>query len=412
MSGFSTRALHGPAPGRDVHGSLRLPVYDTVAFEHTSARDMELAFQGKSPSHVYSRITNPSVAEFEQRLAHLAAPGQAFGMALSSGMAAITTAILTLAESGTNIVTTKHLFGNTLSLFEKTLAPWGLETRYVSMLDLEAIEGAIDSQTRAVFLESITNPQLEVADIQAIGAITAHHGVPLVVDNTMMTPYLFQSRDAGVNIEILSSTKYISGGATSLGGVIIDNCNFDWKQSPKLGDIAKKFGPMTLMRTMRQEVFRNTGSCMAPHNSYLQTLGLETLAIRIDRSCDTALQLAQFLQDEDNIKSVHYPGLTSSPFHEISASLFNNHFGGILTFTLERQEDCFTFIDSLALIKRATNINDNKTLIIHPSSTIFAEYSEEEKEKMGLDPGMIRLSVGLEDPEDLIHDLKRGIEAL
>ncbi len=410
MKGFSTRAIHGVRLKKDVHGSLRVPVYDSVAFEQESAEDIHQAFAGLKSSHTYSRISNPTVEDLEQRIRLLS--DSTAVLAVSSGMAAISNVILALAEAGTNIVTTRHLFGNTLSLFERTLGPWGLEVRYVSMTDTSQIEKAIDRNTRAVFLESITNPQLEVADFAAVSTITSAHSIPLVVDNTVTTPYLFKTRDYGINIELLSSTKYISGGATSVGGLIIDNGNFDWSKSPRLEPWAKKMGPFALLGSLRREVYRNVGACMAPHHAYLQSLGLETMDLRIEKSCANALNLAQFLQDHKKVEKVNYPGLPGSPFHQLARQQFNNRFGGILTFYLNSQEECFKLIDSVQLIRRSTNVNDNKTLILHPASTIFCEYPQEKNSSNGVTPAMIRLSVGIEDIDDLQEDLARGLESL
>ncbi len=410
MTGFTTSAIHGVALKRDVHGSLRVPVYDTVAFEFDSAKDINQAFAGRKPAHTYSRITNPTVEDFEQRIRLVS--GGATAIAVSSGMAAITNVILTLAGAGTNIVTSKHLFGNTLSLFEKTLKPWGLEIRYADMSDPATVSRAIDNNTRAVFLESITNPQLEVADFRALSAITQDHSVPLVVDNTVTTPYLFRTRDSGVNVEVLSSTKYITGGATSLGGVIIDNGNFDWRNSPRLKDWGIKMGPLAMLGALRREIYRNVGSCLAPHHAYLQSLGLETLSLRIDRSCGNTLALAEFLQQHDKVASVHYPGLPDSAYHTNAKEQFCGRYGGILTFDLNSKHECFKLMDSLKLVKRATNVNDNKTLILHPASTIFCEYPDGVLSEIGVRHTMIRLSVGIEDFEDLKNDLEGGLAIL
>ncbi|HIJ77763.1 MAG: PLP-dependent transferase [Desulfobulbaceae bacterium] len=410
MKGFTTKAIHGGLAGGDPYGTLRMPVYDNVAFAHESARAIQLTFEGKKPAHAYSRISNPTVQDLELKIKLLSGSLGVLGVA--SGMAAISNTILALAEAGTNIVTTRHLFGNSLSLFEKTFGPWGLEVRHVDMDDAASIEGAIDANTRALFLESITNPQLEVADCAMVSAITQRHKIPLIMDNTMMTPYLFNSKKAGVDIEVLSSTKYISGGATSLGGMIIDNGSFDWRNSPRLKESAKKIGPMAFLASLRQEVFRNVGACMSPHNAYLQSLGLESMALRIDKSCDNSMKLAGYLQNHPQVTRVGYPGLADSKFHGIAKKQFKNRFGGLLTFELASPEACFRFIDAMTLIKRATNVNDNKTLIIHPFSTIFAEYSAADKEAMGVPPTMIRLSVGIEDHDDLIDDLDRGFSAL
>ena len=410
MNGFATNSIHGVQLKADVHGSLRTPVYDNVAFEFESANDINQAFAGRKPAHTYSRITNPTVEDFEQRI-RLISGGSAV-IAVSSGMAAITNVILALAGAGTNIVTSKHLFGNTLSLFERTLKPWGLEVKYVDMSQPDEVRQAIDENTRAVFLESITNPQLEVADFKAISEVTSETDVPLIVDGTVTTPYLFRSREFGANIEVLSSTKYISGGATCMGGVIIDNGNFDWRKSPRLKEWAPKMGRLALLGSLRREVFRNVGSCLAPHHAYLHSLGLETLSLRIDKSCSNALDLAEFLQQHEKVSSVNYPGLPGSRFHHIASTQFCKRFGGILTFDLESREDCFKLLDNLQLIKRATNVNDNKTLILHPASTIFCEYPDEALSDMGVRQTMIRLSAGIEDLDDLRNDLARGLALL
>lgn len=410
MEGFTTKAIHGLRSKKDPHGSLRVPVYDSVAFEHESAESLQATFTGRKPAHVYSRITNPTIEEFEQKMSLLS--GGVAALAVSSGMAAISNTLFALGGTGKNVVTTKHLFGNTLSLFEKTFSAWGLQVRYVSMTNLTEIEKAIDSDTIAVFLESITNPQLEIADCAGISEITQKHNVPLVLDNTVTTPYLFNSKQVGVDIEILSSTKYISGGATSVGGVIIDNGNFDWRQSEKLKDRASKYGQMAFISALRQEVYRNVGACLSPHNAFMQSLGLETMGLRIDKSCQNALHLANFLQQHPKVQAVHYPGLPDSAFHEIATRQFGEKCGGLLTFDLHSIEQCFSLMNALQVIRRATNINDNKTLILHPASTIFAEYSEEEKAVMAIRPTMLRLSVGIEDHDDILEDLQRGLDSL
>ncbi|MEN8142885.1 MAG: PLP-dependent transferase [Thermodesulfobacteriota bacterium] len=406
VKGFSTMAIHGPASLRDSKGALRTPVYDSVAFEHESADSLRRTFEGKKLAHAYSRISNPTVTDFEQRVQLIS--GGVGVLAVSSGMAAISNIILTIGGAGANIVASKHMFGNTLSLLERTLKPWGLEVKYVSTDDPLEIGEAIDENTSAVFIETITNPQMDVPDCRQISEIAAAHQVPLILDNTLMTPYLFNSGDHGVNIELLSSTKYISGGATSVGGVIIDNGNFDWRNSPRLKERAQKQGSMALIAALRQEVYRNVGACLAPHNAYLQTLGLETMSLRIEKSCANTQALAGYLEAHPRIKGVNYPGLMSSPYHEIADRQFGGRYGGVLTFDLETEQQCFAFTDALQLIRRATNINDNKTLVIHPSSTIFAEYTDEEKLEMGVRPTMLRLSVGIEDHEDLIADLEEG----
>ena len=410
MKGFNTKAIHGVRFKKDVHGALRVPIYDTVSFEMGSSKDIQLAFEGKKPAHAYSRISNPTIEDFEQKVRLIS---DSFAvLALSSGMAAISNLVMTLCDNGSNIVTSKHLFGNTVSLFEHSLKPWGLKVKYVDMTNPEEVTAAIDEDTRLVFCENITNPQLEVVDIKTIAAITKAAGVPFAVDCTTTTPYLFKSKDFGVNVELISSTKYMSGGATSVGGLIIANGNFDWKTSAKLGEKARRMGPMALMATLRTEVYRNLGACLSPHNAAMQALGLETLSLRVKASCDNALNLAKFLEAHPKVASVNYPGLESSSAHELAKAQFNGGFGGILTLDLGSQEECYKFMDELKLIKRTTNLNDNKSMVIHPASTIFCEYSLEKKLEMGVPDTLIRLSVGIEDLIDLTDDIEKALETL
>lgn len=408
MKGFTTKVLHTRYPKKDVHGSLRPPLYDSVAFEFDNASEIQQAFEGKLPAHTYSRISNPTVEDFETKMRVLTDSRGV--IAVSSGMAAITNVILTLCSAGSNIVSSRHLFGNTISLFEKTLKDWGLEVRYADMSDPGSIESKIDEHTRALYLESITNPQLEVVDFSVVSGCAEKFGVPLVLDGTLTTPFLFRSRDYGVAVEVVSTTKYISGGATGVGGVIIDNGLFDWGQSPKVSPLSGQYGQFAFLAKLRREVFRNCGSCMAPHHAWLNTLGLETLALRVRQSSDNAMTIARFLAGQPEVKAVNYPGLPESKHHAAASVQFSGLFGGLVSFELEDRKQCFRFIDSLAIIRKATNLNDNKSLIIHPASTIFGEYAAEERLGMGIDENMLRLSVGIEDREDLIDDIQQGLE--
>ncbi|MDD5673880.1 MAG: PLP-dependent transferase [Chitinivibrionales bacterium] len=410
MNGFSSKAIHGVSLKKDIHGALRFPVYETAAFEVGTARDMELVFEGKKAAHAYSRITNPTVEDFEQKIRLLS---EAFGVvAVSSGMAAITETIITLAEAGSNIVTSPFLFGNTISLFKTTLKRWGLEVRHADMTDISSLDKIIDEHTRLVFAEVITNPQLEVADFSKISAVAAGRNVPVVLDGTLTTPALFRSKDAGIAVEIISSTKYMSGGATSIGGVIIDNGVFDWRKNPSLAADAVKIGPGAFIMRLRREIHRNLGSCLSPHSAWLQSLGLETLALRIDKSSANALAVARFLESHANVRNVNYPGLSSSRFHATAKRQFNGKFSGLLTFELKSKDECFRLMDSLVMIRRATNINDNKTLVLHPASTIFADYPPSERARMQVNERLIRLSVGIEDVEDIIDDIRQGLDKL
>lgn len=410
MKKFATIAIHGNPICSESLGSLRFPLYDSVAFEVGSSYELELAFTGKKPFHTYSRITNPTVDEFEERIRALT---DAYGViALSSGMAAISNVVFALTGSGDNIVASKHLFSHTYSFFSETLSLLNINVRFVNILSEKEILENIDKNTRLIFMETISNPQLEIPDIYKICEISSEMEIPVILDNTLATPYLFNSKKAGVSVEVLSTTKYISGGATSVGGVIIDNGIFDWRKNPYLKDLSKKYGNSSFLVKLRKEIFRNLGACLSPHNAWLQLLGLETLPLRVDKSSQNALLIAEYLKTIPKILRVNYTGLKENLFYERASKLFNGKYGGILTFELNNKEECFKFMDNLKLIRRATNINDNKSLIIHPASTIFSDYSKEEKEEMGISDGLLRLSVGIEDVTDIIEDLNEGVKVL
>lgn len=407
---FITRILHTKFLKEDPHGSLHMPVYDDVTFEFKTAEDLELAFSGRKPAHMYSRISNPTVEHFEQKVKTMS---NALGViALSSGMAAISNTILTIAKTGDNILTSKHLFGNTYSLFEQTLKSWGLEIRYADLTKPLETVSLIDKKTKAVFLETITNPQLEVADIKSLSKIAKQANILLIADTTMSPPYIFSAKDFGVDIEIISSTKWISGGATSIGGLIIDYGLYDWKQNDKLKGEAIKFGPFAFISRLRREVYRNIGACISAHNAYLQSLGLETLPLRIDIACVNTQKIAEFLRKVKPVKSVNYPGLKGSPFYEIARKQFGEKPGAVLTFNLGSKNECFKFLNNLKLIRRATNLQDNRSLILHPASTIFCEYDDKLRKEMGVPETLIRLAVGIEDYRDLIADIKQGLEKI
>jgi len=398
---------HTPFAKPDAYNALQIPIYQSAAFEFYTAEEMEAAFIGKSSDHCYSRITNPTVQFFEERVRSVTGAGSV--TALNSGMAAISNAIITLARAGSNIVTSPHLFGNTYSFFKSTMAEFGVETRFCDLTNLEEVKSNIDENTCALFLEIITNPQLEVVDLKALSEIAVKAGVPLVADTTIVPFCAWKAKDFGIHIELVSSTKYISGGATSLGGLIIDYCNFDWKTSPKLKDLAKQFGPNAFTFKLRKEIHRNLGAYMTPQVAYLQTLGMETLSLRFEKAAGTCLQLAEKLQKVDGIVSVNYTGLKSNVFKELSDRQFGPLPGAMLTIDLENRERCFAFMNSLKLIKRATNLFDNKSLAIHPASTIFGTFTEEVRQSMNVRQETIRLSIGLEDTESILTDITNSL---
>ena len=308
--GFTTKALHTRPTHKDPYGAMRFPIYQSSAFEFEHAEDLEAVFKGQKMGHVYTRSSNPSIEAYEQTIRSISG---AFGViATATGMAAISNALFALLKSGDNIITTKYLFGNTLSLFQTLLSDFGVEVRYVDVNNLEEIRSNIDDKTRLLFCESISNPQLIVPDFGAIKAVLSEKNVPLIVDTTMTPWNIFDAKKHGVDIEIISATKYLSGGGHVLGGLIVDNGTFNWENHVTLEPYYKKFGPNAFMARLRKETFRNLGSTLSAQSAYLLCLGLETLDLRVGRSCQNALSVAKHLQNKAQIIRVDYPLLETS----------------------------------------------------------------------------------------------------
>jgi O-acetylhomoserine (thiol)-lyase len=404
---YETKALHTSYPVKDNYNALSMPVYNSVAYEFETAAQMELAFTGRSPEHVYSRISNPTVQYFEQRVKALTNAAEV--ISFNSGMAAIANTIIAVSQAGCNIVTSPHLFGNTYSFLAYTLKDFGVEVRFCDLTKPDEVQSRIDKNTCALFLEVITNPQMEVADIKTLSDICKSHGVPLIADTTVIPFTVFNAAKFGVDIEIVSSTKYISGGATSLGGLVIDYGLFDWQNSSKLRHLINRNKLSAFSFKMRTEIHRNLGACMTPQVAYMQTIGLETLAVRYERAAQTCKNLAERMQKLDNVISVNYPSLTSHPYYEISKQQFGEYAGAMFTFDLASRQAAFKFIDNLKLIRRATNLFDNKTLAIHPASTIFGTFSEELRKSMDISQNTIRMSIGLESIDDLYNDMVQSL---
>lgn len=409
-NGFTTRIIHTPYAREDAHHALHQPIYSNAAFDFESAEQMELAFQGRLPVHAYSRISNPTVENFELRIKQIT--GALNVTALSSGMAAVSNAIFMLASSGSNIIASKHLFGNTYVFFESTIKDFGIETRFCDLTNNEEVKANIDENTVAIFVETITNPQLEVVDLKSLSDTAHALNVPFIADSTLTPPNVFSAKDFGIDIEIISSTKCISGGGTSVGGLIVDYGTFNWSKSKKLASYAKRFGPYAFNYKLRREIFRNLGACLSPFAAFLQSLGLETLQLRFEKAANNCRELAEFLISLPEIKQVNYPGIKGTEFYEISEKQFGKFPGAMLTFDFSTREECFNFMNKLELIRRATNVYDNKTLILHPASTIYCDFDQEKKESLHVSDTMLRLSLGIEDIEDLKNDLIQAISKL
>lgn len=385
-----TKAINAPYQRRDAYDALQMPVYHTLAYEFEDADVMADAFCGRSDSPDYSRVMNPTVTHFEQRVASLTGAESVF--AFSSGMAAISAMLLSAASAGKNIVCSRHLFGNTYLMLTRTLARFGVAARLCNLLDADDVRRNVDADTCCIFLESVTNPQMEVADSRMLSAIAREHGIPLISDTTVIPFTQFDGREAGLDFQVVSTTKYVSGGATSLGGIIIDYGNFP--------DITK--------RIFSDGLF-NLGSYMTPHAAYMQTLGLETLKVRYDRQSASALKIARWLKDTPGVEGVGYPGLDDFKHRATFRSLYGEQGGAMVTFELHDAEHCKRFINALRLVHRATNLFDNRSLAIHPASTIFGPLPPEVRESMDIKDSTIRLSIGLESPEDIYADLSQAI---
>ena len=390
-----TQAIHLEYERRDAYDSLSVPVYNTLAYEFDNAAVMSEAFTDKIKAPDYSRVENPTVTNLERRVAALT--DAAHTTAFNSGMAAISNTFMSLSAQGKNIVTSKHLFGNTYALLVATLRRFGVKVRLRDLTNIEEVREAIDDDTCCVFLEILTNPQLEVADLKAISEVAHEKNVPLVVDSTVIPFTQFSAKNLGVDIEVVSSSKYVSGGATSLGGLVIDY------GTPYNGDFAKR---------LYGEMLFNFGAYMTPQVAYMQTIGLETLDARYRVQSSNALELAKKLRTLPQIQYVNYVGLEDNPYHELAQRQFGKTAGAMICIDLESKEACFNFLNNLKLIHRATNLFDNRSLAIHPASTIFGAFSENMRKSMDVKDTTIRLSVGLEDVDDLFEDIKQAVDNL
>lgn len=385
-----TIAINTPYVRPDVYGSLAVPIYNNVSFEFDDAQVMADAFCNRIKAPDYARVENPTVTNFEQRVKALT--GAEHVTAFNSGMAAIGNTLLAVSEQGKNIVSSHHLFGNTLALITTTLQRFGVEPRLRDLTNLEAVEAAVDENTACVFLEIVTNPQLEVADLKAISDIAHRKDVPVIADSTAIPFTETKLKELGVDIEVLSSTKYVSGGGTSLGGLVID-----YGTRPEIN------------KRVKYELLFNLGAYMTPQAAYMQTLGLETLDVRYQRQAENALKIAKELKYVDGIKRVNYIGLADNPYHALAQQQFGKTAGAMLTIDLESKDACFRFLNRLKLVHRATNLFDNRTLAIHPASTIFGNFTEQQLAEMDVRQTTIRLSIGLEDKEDILADIEQAL---
>lgn len=407
--GFNTDLLHAGIT-KDDKGATLPPIYLSSAFEQETASDLAGIFDNKKMGYCYTRVANPTVTAFENRITKL--EGGMASVACSSGMAALSCALLNILQAGDEIISSASLYGGTIDLF-RDIEAFGIKTIYVENNNWQQIEDSFTDHTKLVFAETIGNPCLDVTDVRHLADIAHAHGVPLILDNTTATPYLIRGLKAGADIVVNSSSKYINGSSNAISGVLTDGGRFKWTKEkyPVLGDYVK-YGPMAYIAKMRAGLYRNIGTCLSPVNAYLNIIGLETLGLRMERECSNAYELASWLEATFPQLQVNYPGLTSSRWHDIAAGQLQRGYGAILTIRAGSKEKAFALIDNLKIPYTLSNIGDTKTLVIHPSSTISLHSTDKEKEDAGVYEDLIRISVGIEDIEDIKEDFRQAIEAL
>ncbi len=405
---FDTSLLHGNFKGDSSTGATLVPVYQSSAFGQETAEQIEKIFHNKAAGFAYTRISNPTTASFENRITYL--EGGIASVAVSSGMAAISATFLNILSAGDEIISKNSIFGGTLDLF-KDLEHLGIKIHLIDEITEDELKKYVNENTKAVFAETIGNPKLDVTDVKKSSEIIHSFGLPFILDNTTATTYLVKGIDLGADIIINSASKYINGNSNSISGVITDSGNFKWtaEKYPIMKDYVK-FGKFAFTAKLKNDTFRNLGCCVSPTNSFYNSLGLETLSLRMERHCSNALALAESLEGLTGVREVFYPLLKSSSYYDIANSQFNGKGGGILTLRLFTKERAFAFINQLKYAINITNIGDTKTLVIHPSSTIYAHSNEEEQAKAGVYDDLIRVSVGIEDIEDLKQDFKEALE--
>lgn len=404
---FNTSLLHNGVSRNEKYGATLTPIYQSSAFEQPTAADLEKIFENKAPGFCYTRAGNPTITEFENRITKL--EGGIATIACASGMAALSNAFLNILQSGDEIVTSASLYGGSIDLF-RDFEAFGIKTNYVQNNNWEQIEAAINEHTKLIFAETIGNPRLDVTDIERLAKLAHEHGLPLIIDNTVATAYLVQPLSLGADIVVNSSSKYINGSSNSISGVLTDSGKFKWdvEKYPGMKEY-RKFGPFAYTAKLRNGLFRNTGACLSPQNAFLNQIGLETLGLRMERECDNAYRLAKWIQDTYPDISVNYPGLESNQWHELAKKQFRGRYGAIITIRVGSKERAFALIDSLKLPYTLSNIGDTKTLVIHPSSTISIHSTQEQKEDAGVFEDLIRISVGIEDIEDLQEDFAQAV---
>ena len=421
---FETLQLHvGQEQADPTTDSRAVPIYQTTSYVFHNSKHAADRFGLADAGNIYGRLTNSTQDVLEKRIAAL--EGGVAALAVSSGAAAITYAIQALAQAGDHIVAQKTIYGGSYNLLAHTLSQFGVNTTFVNAHDLKEVEDAIKPNTKAIYLETLGNPNADIPDLDAISAIAKKHGLPVVVDNTFGTPYLFRPLEHGANIVVHSATKFIGGHGTTLGGIIVDGGNFDWKASGKYAKIAAPnpsyhgisfadaVGPAAYVTYIRAILLRDEGACISPFNAFLLLQGTETLSLRLDRHVENTKKVVDFLKNHPKVEKVNHPSLTDHPDHALYEKFFPNGGASIFTFEIKGgKEAAWKFIDNLKIFSLLANVADVKSLVIHPASTTHSQLNDEELKDQGISQSTIRLSIGTEHYEDIIADLEEGFAAI
>ncbi len=419
---FDTLSLHAGQRPDPTTGARAVPIYFTTSYSFPDTDEAAALFNLEAPGHIYSRISNPTVAVLEERIAAL--EGGVGAVCTASGTAALHLAVASLLSAGDHIVASKNLYGGSYNMMNLTLPRFGITTTFVDPRDPSAFAAAIQPNTKLCYGETLGNPGIEVMDVEAVADVAHDHGLPLMVDSTFSTPYLFRPIEYGADIVMHSVTKFLGGHGTALGGVLVDGGRFDWMASDKFPTMtepydgyhgivfAEEFGPAALGMRARAEGLRDFGACMSPHNAFALLQGVETLPLRMARHVDNTDRVLEMLESNDAVSWVKHPRVPSHPDHELARRLYPKGAGAIVSFgVVGGREAGRKFIESVQLASHLANVGDAKTLVIHPGSTTHGQMSPEELEAAGISEDLVRLSVGLEDPDDIVEDLARALKA-
>lgn len=409
--GFATRQIHAGQVPDPTTNSRAVPIYQTSSYVFNDADHAANLFALNEFGNIYTRIMNPTHDVFEQRLASL--EGGVGGLATGSGQAAESIAIFTFLEAGDEIVSAASLYGGTYNLFAVTLPKHGIHTTFVDPSNLDNFREAITDRTKALYVETIGNPKLDIVRVRDVADIAHEAGLPLIVDNTFATPYLFRPIEHGADIVIHSATKWIGGHGTSIGGIIVDAGTFDWTNGkfPKMEEYVERFGNLAFILRARVEPYRDLGPALSPFNSFLFLQGVETLSLRVERHCSNAQTVAEWLDADPRVDWVNYPGLASHPDHAVASEQFSGGFGGVLNFGIRGgREAGRELINNVRLFSLLANVGDAKSLIIHPATTTHEQLTDEQQAAAGVTSDLIRLSIGIEDVADIIDDLDYAID--